>query len=469
VFAGVQSGAGKTTIATGVMAALARRREVQPFKVGPDYIDPTYHTRVCGRASRNLDTWMAPPAAVLELFERGCRDAGIAVIEGVMGLFDGRTGEGEAGSTAQVAKLLDAPVVLVVDAAKMARSAAAVVRGFADFDPDLRLAGVILNRIATPTHYQAVAEPIEHEAGIPVLGYLPRDEELALPERYLGLVPTVEGSIAGEYFERLREACERTIDLARLERIASDMAQRPAGPARAAPNSAGGRSQPAGLFPGRRRPPRVRIAVARDRAFSFYYEDNLDLLRAWGAEIVEFSPLADAELPTGIAAVYLGGGFPELFAAELAANLPMHSALRAAAADGMPIYGECGGYMYLGQQLTDATGRCHAMAGLLPGGSSMRGGRLSLGYRELRALRAGPICEAGTRLRAHEFHWSVSNAARSEQEAAYVLDRDGGLIGQCSGSVTASYMHVHFATLPTIAPRFVAAAGDWARLGRDPR
>ena len=208
VIAGIQSGSGKTTVATGIMAALARSRKVQPFKAGPDYIDPSYHSKACGRQSRNLDTWMVGANAVLELFVAGCRGADIAVIEGVMGLFDGRTGGGEAGSTAQLAKLLGAPVVLVVDAAHIARSAAAIVRGFDSFDPDLRLAGVILNRIAGQRHFDAVAGPIEREAGVPVLGFLPRQDDLALPERYLGLVPTVEGSVADSYFEDLRAACE---------------------------------------------------------------------------------------------------------------------------------------------------------------------------------------------------------------------------------------------------------------------
>lgn len=464
VIAGVQSGAGKTTIATGLMAALAHRQRVQPFKVGPDYIDPSYHTRVCARPSRNLDTWMVPEWAVRDLFERACCGADIAIVEGVMGLFDGRTGEGEAGSTAQVAKLLHAPVVLVVDAGKIARSAAAIVAGFEIFDPDVHLAGVILNRVASPRHYEAVAGPIEREAHLPILGYLPRDESLALPERYLGLIPTLEGSVADNYFEGLRLACERTIDVGRLERIAE------AAPPLTVrePSTAGGEgrsrqgSRSRKLFPEERPAPMLRIAVARDRAFSFYYEDNLDLLRAWGAEIVEFSPLADAALPEGTAAVYLGGGFPELFASGLAANLPMLNALRGAAARGMPIYAECGGLMYLGEQLTDAEDRAHPMVGVVPARSSMFGARLTLGYRELQTLRASPALDSGERVRAHEFHWSVADAAPTAETAAYAVGDGGRLEGYCGGSVLASYMHLHFAAAPAIAPRIVAAAKSWS-------
>ena len=449
VIAGVQSGSGKTTIATGIMAALASRGTVQAFKAGPDYIDPSYHTRVTGRPSRNLDTWMIQPAHVLELFRRSASGADVAVVEGVMGLYDGRTGEGDAGSTASIAKLLAAPVVLVVDAAKIARSAAAIVLGFRLFDPRVNIAGVILNRIASPRHYDAVAGPIEREAGVPVIGSVPRDPTLALPERYLGLIPATEGEVAGSFFERARRVCEQSIDLDRLQAIAASAPPLPA-------------SEGSGLFPDKPCPQMVRIAVARDRAFSFYYEDNLDLLRAWGAEVVEFSPLADAALPAGTAGVYIGGGFPELFAAELAANLPLHAALRGAAASGMPIYAECGGLMYLGEGLTDQSGASHPMAGLIPARSRVHDGRLNLGYRELRALRDSPVRAAGDTVRAHEFHWSVLEQALPAATSGYAVTSEAGRPdGYAAGSVLASYMHLHFAADPGIAPRFAAMARAW--------
>ncbi|MGI8551020.1 MAG: cobyrinate a,c-diamide synthase [Dehalococcoidia bacterium] len=479
VIAGVQSGIGKTTIATGIMAALSEGRRVQPFKAGPDYIDPTYHARACGRPSRNLDTWLVQPVYVRELFQRSCANADIAVIEGVMGLFDGRTGGGEAGSTAQIAKLLGAPVVLVVDAAKIARSAAAIVLGFRQFDPRVAIAGVILNRIAGPRHYEAVAGPIEQEAGVPVIGFLPRDDELTLPERYLGLIPAVEGRTADAYFDRLREACRRHIDLKRLASIASMATALPAvehfsasdcglsddggmhrsaAPAQLHPSGRQFEAARAtgGLFPAEPVPARVRIAVARDRAFSFYYEDNLDLLRAWGAELVEFSPLADAGLPEGTEGIYLGGGFPELFAQELAENRPMHAALQEAARARTPVYAECGGLMYLGERLIDLSGRSHSMLGLIPAHSSMRGSRLSLGYRELQAQRDTLIARTDQTLRAHEFHWSVLDEDPPDESAAYSVEgeplRSDGFV---SGSVLATYMHLHFATDPRITPRLV--------------
>ncbi len=455
VISGTQSGCGKTTVATGVIAALGERLRVQPFKCGPDYIDASYHARAAGRPSRNLDTWMVPEPSVLRLFDRACAGADVAVIEGVMGLFDGRTGEGEVGSTARVAKLLQAPVVLVVDASHVARSAAALVLGFKAFDPRLRLAGVILNRIAGERHYQAVAGPIEAEAGVPVLGYLPRRPELELPERYLGLIPTVEGSVTAERFDRLREATRESIDLARLEAIAASAPP-------LAPTGSGDRAE-GPLFPAEPVAARARIAVARDAAFSFYYEDNLELLRAWGAEIVELSPLTDATLPAGTSAIYLGGGFPELYAGALAANRPLLASLRAAAASGMPVYAECGGLMYAGEALTDADGRPHKMLGLIPARSIIQGGRLTLGYRELRARVPSCVLEAGATVRAHEFHYSRLQADPDHATAAYTCEPDGRPEGYACGSLLASYMHLHFAARPTIAPRFVAAAAAWSK------
>ncbi len=450
IIAAPHSSAGETTVATGVIAALAARRRVQPFKCGPDYIDPTYHSHAAGRPSRNLDTWMLPEPAVLELFGRATIDADIAVIEGVMGLFDGRTGEREAGSTAQLAKLLKAPVILVIDASHVARSAAAMVFGFAHFDPDLCLAGVILNRIASRGHYDAVAPPIEAETGVPVLGYLRRDDELELPERYLGLIPTVEGSTAAIYFDRLRLACLETVDFARIEAIACsapDLDLVPACPS---------------LFPADRVPSCSRIAVARDAAFSFYYEDNLELLRAWGAEIDEFSPLESRSLPAETSAVYIGGGFPELFARDLAENKPLRRSIRAAASRGMPVYAECGGLMYAGERLTDADEREYKMLGLVPARSSLAKGRLTLGYHELRALRRSPVLDQGQNVRAHQFHYSTLESWPSHGDAVYDVDHGARLEGFRRGSVTATYMHLHFGSTPSIAPRFVQTSADWA-------
>lgn len=449
VIAGVASGTGKTTLATGLMAALAARGlRVQPFKAGPDYIDPSYHTAVCGRPSRNLDGWLVGEAATVELYRRAVADADVAVVEGVMGLYDGRSGGGEQGSTAQLAKLLGLPVLLVIDAGAMARSAGAVALGCRAFDPAVRIGGVILNRVASERHAAVVRDAVEREAGIPVLGALPREERLALPERHLGLIPVAEGQIAEEFFARARELVARQIDLDRVLALAAT-AQRPPGET-VAPS----------LFPPSPLPVRARIAVARDRAFSFYYADGLDLLRAWGAEIVTFSPLEDEELPPGCGAVYIGGGFPEVYAAPLAANAGMRAALRRAAAQGRIIYGECGGLMYLGETLTDAAGHTHPMVGLLPFNSTMSGSRLTLAYWDLTTRTAGVLAPAGRRLRGHEFHWSVPDRDPSPEEALYELAEVGRLEGFRRGSVYGSYVHLHFGADAGFAPAFVQAAAE---------
>jgi cobyrinic acid a,c-diamide synthase len=445
VVAAAASGYGKTTVATGLMAALtARGLRVQPFKVGPDYIDPSYHTAVCGRPSRTLDGWMVGQAATVELFHRAVSEADIAVVEGVMGLYDGRSGGGEEGSTAQAAKLLGLPVLLLIDAGKSARSVGAAALGFRAFDPDVRIGGVILNNVASERHAEVARDAVEREAGIPVFGMLPRDEGLRLPERYLGLIPVTEGTTAEAYFSRTRELVARHVNLDRVLALAATADP----PKPEAPS----------LFPATQQPVRARIAVAMDRAFSFYYPDSLDLLRAWGAEIVPFSPLDDASLPDGCDAVYIGGGFPELFAEPLAANTAMHESLRRVADGGRLIYGECGGLMYLGETLTDAEGRTHRMTGLLPVNSTMSRSRLALAYWDLVTREASPFVSSGHRLRGHEFHWSIADRMPSGDEAIYELEGVERLEGFRRGSVCGSYVHLHLGSDPGLASGFVQAA-----------
>ena len=442
VIAGVRSGVGKTTIASGVMGALSRRgRRVQPFKAGPDYIDPTYHTIACGTPSRNLDTWLLPHPVVAELFHRAAGAADIAVVEGVMGIFDGHSSLDEDGSTAELAKLLDAPVILIADAGKVARSVAAEVLGYQQFDPDLRIAGVILNGVGSERHLEFCQPQIEATTGLPVVGWLPRRDDLVQPERHLGLIPTVEGTVMSDWYDALNAQIEQTIDLDAIIRIAATAGR----PSYTGPQ----------IFPAERQPARAAIAVAQDRAFSFYYQDSLDLLSAWGAEVIPFSPLDDSALPNGVGGVYLGGGFPELFAEELSRNDGMLRSMRDAIGRRVPVYGECGGLMYLGSSLSDLDGRQFPMVGAIPVVSSMEGRRLHLGYREVEACAAGPLLRAGEQVRGHEFHWSVLQNPPGAESAAYrVVNQDGRPEGFRQGSVWASYIHVHLGSRPGLAQRF---------------
>ena len=425
VIAGVRSGVGKTTIATGIMGALTRRgHRVQPFKAGPDYIDPSYHKLACGVPSRNLDTWLCDHPTVLELFQRASSGSDVSVVEGVMGVFDGRSSLTEEGSSAQLAKLLGAPVILIADAAKVARSVAAEVLGFQTFDPDLNIAGVILNGVASERHLEFCKPQIEATTGIPVLGYLPRKEEFIQPERHLGLIPTVEGTVANDWYDNVINQVEATMDVPTILKLANTAKTPPSSP---------------NVYPETPIPARATIAVAQDEAFNFYYQDSLDLLAAWGAELAPFSPLQDETLPSGANGIYLGGGFPELFADQLAGNKPMHYAIRQAVVKGVPVYAECGGLMYLGKSLSDLEGVTHPMLGIIPAESAMSQSRLTLGYREVESCSDSPVLPKGERVKGHEFHWSTLARAPDNQESVYkIVDQDNRLDGFRTGSVWAS-------------------------------
>lgn len=455
IISGTHSGVGKTTVTAGVIAALRQRGlTVQPFKSGPDYIDPTYHGLAAGRPCRNLDTWMVPPERVRALFAHAAREVDIAIVEGVMGVYDGSSYEDEAGSTAQLAKLLGASVILVLDASKMARSAGAVALGFQRFDPDLSVAGFIVNRVGSEGHGQGVATAIREATGLPVLGWLPRDSGLEIPERHLGLVPTPEPGRWGSFVEAAAHHVARHLNLDHLLSLA-----------RKAPSLSTDDSpvfQPlvlqASSTKGVGRPV---IAVARDEAFNFTYEDNLDLLRAAGAEIVFFSPLRDATLPPDTAGIILSGGFPELYADRLAANDGMREALHEAHRQEIPIYAECGGLMYLTKAIMDLKGREHSMVGLLPGRSVMSG-RLMMGYRLAQAAGDSWLLAAGETVRGHEFHYSVWEGRPADSPPAYhLLPHDGQGDPRPEGarlsSLWASYVHLHLWTRPTMAVRFVEA------------
>ncbi len=455
VIGGTSSGVGKTTITAGLIAALRERGlRVQPFKCGPDYIDPGYHSLAAGFPCRNLDSWMLSQESLIELFARATREANIAVVEGVMGLYDGRNGLEEAGSTAEIARWLRAPVILVMDVAKMSGSAAAIALGYRQLNPEVNLAGVILNNVGSPSHLRWVTEAVEKKAGVPVLGYLPKKAEMHLPERHLGLVPTAESGELSQYMERIREQVESTVDVAAILRLA--------GTAEPLPQVTEGK-----LFPRKKKSARVNIAVARDEAFSFYYQDNLDLLAAWGAELRFVSPLHDTNLPSDTRGVYIGGGFPEMYASELEANTKFKGSLVEAAEAGMPIYAECGGLMYLSQGIIDFEGSKHAMVGLIPGWSVMQKRRARMGYAIAEALKDSILAERGERLRGHLFHWS--KLPDPTNRAAYrILEPEEQLEGFVLGpesNILGSYLHLHFGSETSLAKRFVKACAQWANRG----
>lgn len=430
VVAGTHSGVGKTSVTLGLIGALARRGlTVQPFKVGPDFIDPLHHTKAAGRASRNLDGWMLDPDTNRACFARASIGADAAVIEGVMGLFDGSEGGSDRGSTAEMTKLLELPVALVIDASAMARSAAALIHGFASFDPELRIAGVILNNVGSEGHAEMIREAVAGDA--PILGAIPRAADLSVPERHLGLHLPHEAR--RDYAEQLASLVEAHVDLDRL--LEAARTERPAPPVVAVTPE-----------------PTAQIGVARDEAFCFYYADNLELLEQAGAELVAFSPIADP-LPAGLDGLYIGGGYPELHAAELAANEAAKQAIRDFAAAGGPIYAECGGLMYLGETLKLEEGS-YPMCGVMPFGTKMPA-PLKLAYVEVNTT--GGLFGSGQVARGHLFHHSET-AAKPAVDRHHELRTTRGEVGKegyAVGNVLASYVHLHLGSQPDLAATFL--------------
>lgn len=451
LIAGTHSGCGKTTVTLGLMAALKRRGlRVAPFKVGPDFIDPGHHTRVTGVVSRNLDGWMLSREYNLSCFARNAADADIAVVEGVMGLFDGYDGKSDAGSAAQMAKWLDLPVVLVVDARSMARSAAALVQGFERFDPDLRFAGVVFNNLGSARHLQYLKEALEGNVHMPCLGGILRDTAIAIPERHLGLVTEGDHPLSDDDMAKLAALMEERIDVDKLLR---ENPPRPplkkGGPISSSPFFKGGSR---GIFEN------VRIGIARDNAFCFYYEDNLDILRGFGADLVFFSPMSDGP-PGDLDGLYLGGGYPELFADRLADNARLRDWVKTKSDDGIPVYAECGGFMYLCEEIHDLSGDRHVMAGVFPFATRMLPKRKALGYREIRLTKDTFLGPAATTARGHEFHYSERIDASEGVETVYaVADRKGGSTaaeGHRRNRTIGSYIHLHFGSQPALAEHFV--------------
>jgi len=445
VIAGVASGVGKTTVTLGLLEAFRRRGLiVQGFKVGPDFIDPGFHEIVTGRGSYNLDGWMCGRDHVLATVARRAADADLALVEGMMGCFDGVDATSDQGSTAEVAKWLDAPVVLVIDAQAQARSAAAVALGFEQFDQHMKIAAVIVNRVAGDAHARSIRDAVAARCRVRVIGALTHDEQITLAERHLGLVTAAEDGLTEEKRARLAEAIERGVDLDGLLELAAPLPRSTTGPDPAT----------------RPRPP-VRIGVAHDAAFCFYYRDNLELLMAAGAELIYWSPLSDGHLPP-VDGLYLGGGYPELYGPELAANQAMRDSVRAFAKTGRPVYAECGGLMYLAEALEDLEGAGHPMVGLLPATVRMRPRRLSLSYTEVTLREATPLGPPGTTARGHEFHVSTLDPVPASVLRAYGLCRRGGTDGDegyLMGNALLSYVHLHFGSNPELAVNFVRACG----------
>ncbi|SDE84779.1 cobyrinate a,c-diamide synthase [Sporomusa acidovorans] len=442
VIAGVSSGVGKTTIVTGLLAALTKRGvKVQSYKVGPDYIDPGFHRLASGKSAHNLDTWLVPPESLSEIFASTAQGNDIAVIEGVMGLFDG--GRFGVSSTAAVAKLLQAPVILVIDAKSMGESAAAIALGFKTYDPEVNLAGVIINRLGSESHKLMVCEALER-VGIPVIGTVFRNQELTMPERHLGLTPVTEQDAAAAVSKMGQQMAEQVAlpELLALAKTAGPLWQQ-----NAVVKGTGDRSA-------------VRIGVAQDEVFSFYYPSSLQVLTEYGAELVYFSPLNDRQLPA-VDGIVLGGGFPEMFVKELSANAVMRNDILQAAKRGMPIYAECGGLMYLARQITDFDGRTYDMAGVIPAACSMQSKLETVGYVKTRALTDNVLCACGESLRGHEFHFSRMVPDGSPEEFPWAFEfkkmRTGALYqgGYASGNILASYLHMHFAGNRLSARRFV--------------
>jgi cobyrinic acid a,c-diamide synthase len=443
IIAGERSGVGKTTVTLAMLAYLAQKQaKVQSFKVGPDYIDPMFHGQATGRPCRNLDPILTSEAYVQHCFYRHSQGANFVLVEGVMGLFDGipSQGLGDYASTAHLARLLHLPVILVIDCSRLSGSVAAIVAGYRHLDPQITLAGVILNRIGSPRHLTLLQQALL-PYDVPILGTLFRQDDITLASRHLGLIPTDELPALTRYFEQLAQLAQTSLDWDNLLPLL-----RPPQYSTATINP----------LPDNAFPQRPCIALARDSAFNFYYQDNLDLFQALGAELIPFSPLQDPQLPSPVQGLYLGGGFPEVFAAALSANIPLRQQIKFLIQQGLPTYAECGGFMYLCQGLVDLEQQRHPMVGILPTTAQMTS-RLTLGYRRARVQAQLPWLAPGDVIYGHEFHRSVvpvSDSPLFELQGLLPQDPSGGE-GWHAPSLQASYLHLHFGKQPALLQKFL--------------
>ncbi|HTY92045.1 MAG TPA: Ni-sirohydrochlorin a,c-diamide synthase [Methanocella sp.] len=453
ILAGDRSSAGKTTISTGVMSLLYERGlKVQPFKVGLDYIDPSYHSLVTHRQSENLDGFLMSEPAIVEAFQHSAEGSDVAIIEGVRGLYEGLEALSDIGSTAQIAKILNAPVVLVLDAQSITRSTAAIVKGYKDFDKRINFKGVILNKVGSDRHAEKATAAIQKYTGVEVLGAIPRNKGMSLTMRHLGLIPAREGASMVDDFgvriDKIKAIVQEHVNIDRLLEIA-----------KSAPKLKTGRQS---IFK-QEKPTGARIGVAMDEAFNFYYKDNVDLLQLKGAEVVYFSPLHDREIPD-VDGLILGGGYPEFFARELSENASMRKSIADASASGMPIYAECGGMMYLTGTLEDEKGKRFDMVGAFGGVASMKHIR-HIGYVLGQLEKDTPIGVKGTFFKGHEFHYSVLTDVPPDAKFAYRMDRGigikDGLDGMLVNNTLGSYTHLHAASYVPFARNFVDACVEY--------
>ncbi|QGU00255.1 Cobyrinic acid a,c-diamide synthetase [Candidatus Syntrophocurvum alkaliphilum] len=443
LIAGVQSGVGKTTLTLGILAALKRKGlKVQPFKVGPDYIDPSLHYHACNRKSHNLDSWMSSEEVIKHIFFKEIADADIAVIEGVMGLFDGARNEKIKGSSADIAIKLNTPVILVINAKGMAASCIALIKGFMDYEPRLNLKGVILNHAGSDYHKKYLKTRIEEELGIVVLGCLRANEKIKMPERYLGLLPAEENNQLGVSIDQMAKFVEEEIDLSSLLKIASNLDQ--------IDNQVSLKKYP--YIP-------VRIAVARDEAFTFYYQDNLNFLEELGAKLIYFSPMRDKHVPLADG-LYLGGGFPEQYLSSLANNHSMIESVVRAHKNSLPIYAECGGYIYLCKNILDKNKKKWNGAGIIPYDVEITGGRAALGYVTAEARFDSILGKKGNLLKGHEFHYSQITNLKEESSAYIQVNRENKNEGYIDGNLLGSYLHLHFRSNPESAINYLRSCNN---------
>jgi cobyrinic acid a,c-diamide synthase len=437
VIAGERSGVGKTTVTLAMLSFLSRQgSKVQSFKVGPDYIDPMFHTAITNLPCRNLDPVLTSESYVRSRFADCCQDVDYALVEGVMGLFDGvriKDSDPDFASTAHIARLLDLPIVLVIDCSRLSGSVAAIAHGYRSFDPRINLAGVVLNRVGSDRHLSLLKDALE-PLKLPILGILRRQEDITIPDRHLGLIPTAELEYLETIFEKLAHLAKTCFDwekLLPLLKSSLPLSLSPHLPLSLSPHTS------------------IKIAIARDRAFNFYYQDNLDILENLGAELIFWSPIKDERLPEDICGLYFGGGFPEVFAKMLADNVLARTSVRQAILAGMPTYAECGGLMYLCEKLEDFDRQNYSMVGVIPT-TAVMGNRLTLGYRRAIALHDSLLFNAGESVWGHEFHRSQLTSAPQKP----IFDLQGSLEGWHFENIHASYVHLHFGEQLTIPQKF---------------